>query len=527
MPAQSGLGFDALVILTIYLLSSILIGYFAYRAGETWKARDYFLGGKTTGAIVLFFAMLATKFSGNTFFGLPGQAYRVGLMAVTLIPFTIAITLGFLSYAPRLYVLSKKYDYLTPADFYADRFHSQFLRLWVAFFLILTVIPYLMIQATAMGHAFVGFTGGRYPFAAGVMYIFTFMLAYVLLSGWRGVVWAEVLQGSLLLGAIVVAAVVLVQGEGGLTEVVRQAVEIAPEKVSVPASLETLTRSYLLYMLVFGIGGAMYPQIIQSVYAAKSERALRRSVMMMVPNYFLIMLCVVMIGLVGIVRLRDLETIQADQVLGLLLGQQATSVYWISVVVFLGAAAAIMSTAAGVLLTLSSMVTHDLYRQFVRPQASEDEIATVSRVFTVLILVVVTALSLQPLTTLWQLTIIKFEFLMQLYLPLILGLYWPRFSREAAIAGLMTGTLTVSSMMLTGVGHIWVFDAGVCGFVLNGLACVSVCLLMQPSEVEQKRVHKRFFTLFERATAGAVENADQLVFSVKPPSATLSQRIPD
>jgi uncharacterized sodium:solute symporter family permease YidK len=120
MTVQSGLGFDALVLLTCYLLSNILIGYVAYRSGETWTARDYFLGGKSTGAVVLFFAMLATKFSGNTFFGLPGQVYRVGLMAATLIPFTVAISLGFLSYAPRLYVLSKKYDYLTPADFYAE-----------------------------------------------------------------------------------------------------------------------------------------------------------------------------------------------------------------------------------------------------------------------------------------------------------------------------------------------------------------------------------------------------------------------
>jgi Na+/proline symporter len=85
---------------------------------------------------------------------------------------------------------------------------------------------------------------------------------------------------------------------------------------------------------------------------------------------------------------------------------------------------------------------------------------------------------------------------MQLYVPLLLGLYWPRFSREAAIAGLLTGTLTVSSLMLTGVGHIWIFDAGVCGFVLNGIACVSVCLLIQPSEAEQKRVHERFFYTF-------------------------------
>jgi Na+/proline symporter len=140
---------------------------------------------------------------------------------------------------------------------------------------------------------------------------------------------------------------------------------------------------------------------------------------MMVPNYFLIMLCVVLIGLVGVVRLGNLGTIEADQVLALLLGQRASTSYWITILVFLGAAAAIMSTAAGVLLTLSSIITHDLYGQFVRPQASENEIAKAARVFTILILTVVTALSLQPVTTLWRLTVVKFGFLMQLYLPLV------------------------------------------------------------------------------------------------------------
>jgi SSS family transporter len=500
MPPQVGLGFDALVILSIYLLSNVFIGYFAYRSGETWTARDYFLGGKSTGALVLFFAMLATKFSGNTFFGLPGQSYRVGLISVTLIPFTIAITLGFISYAPRLYILSKKYDYLTPSDFYADRFNSPLLRFWTAFFLILTVIPYLMIQTTAMGHAFVGFTGGRYSFATGVIYIFAVMLMYVLLSGWRGVVWAEVLQGALLWVAIVVAAIILVQSEGGLATLIRQAAQIAPEKVTVPASSETLTRSYLLFAFVFGLGGSMYPQIIQSVYAARTERDLRRGLVMMIPNYFIIMLAVVLIGLVGIVRLPDLKTMEADQVLALLLGQRAESAYGLAILVFLGAAAAIMSTAAGVLLTLSSMVTHDLYRQFVRPHASADEIAVAGRVFTVVMLVIVTALSLHPIATLWQLTVIKFEFLMQLYLPLILGLYWPRFSRTAALSGIAAGTVTLSVMVLSGWKHIGILDAGVASFVVNAVVSTVAALLSQPSAEEQQRVQERFFTLFQSET---------------------------
>lgn len=501
MSPTVGLGFDALIILSLYLLSNIFIGYFAYRSGDTWTARDYFLGGKSTGALVLFFAMLATKFSGNTFFGLPGQSYRVGLMAVTLIPFTIAISLGFLTYAPRLYVLSKKYDYLTPSDFYADRFNSRLLRFLTALFLIITVIPYLMIQTTAMGHAFVGFTGGRYSFATGVIYIFAGMLIYVLLSGWRGVVWAEVLQGALLWLAIVVAAVVLVHWEGGLATVIRQAVVVAPDKITVPDSFAQLTRSYLLFAFVFGMGGSMYPQIIQSVYAARSERDLRHGLAMMIPNYFIVMLSVVLIGLVGIIRLHDLKTIEADQVLAQLLGQRADSAYWIAILVFLGAAAAIMSTAAGVLLTLSSMVTHDIYRQFVRPQASEDEIATIGRVFTVVILLLVTFLSLHPITTLWQLTVIKFEFLMQLYLPMILGLYWPRFSRTAALAGLTVGTLSLLGMVLAGCNHVGVFDAGVAAFLVNALVSVTVTVVKRSDTTEQQRVQERFFALFEHASS--------------------------
>ena len=501
-PAETvGLGFGALALLSVYLLSNLLIGFFAYRSGETWVARDYFLGGKTTGALVLFFAMLATKFSGNTFFGLPGQAYRIGLMSVLLVPFMVVIAVGFLSYAPRLYVLSKKYDYLTPADFYADRFQSRPLRLIVACFLILSVIPYLMIQATGMGHAFVGFTGGQYSFTSGVVYISAVMLAYVLLSGWRGVVWAEVLQGSLLLGSIVIAAVVLVASEGGLANVIQQAVRVAPEKVEVAGSYGTLTRSYLLYAVVFALGGCMYPQIIQSVYAAKTEADLRRSVVMMIPNYILIMLCVVLIGLVGVVRFHELGTIQADQILGLLLGQQAQNLYWVVVLVFIGAAAAIMSTAAGVLLTLSSIVTHDLYRHCFRLNASEDEIARAGRIFTVLLLLLVMGLSLQPLTTLWQLTIIKFEFLMQLYLPLILGLYWPRFTRRAAFAGIGIGALSVTAMLLAGWKHILIFDAGLVGFLLNATACVSVTLLAPPDADEQGWVRERFFSLFDKERA--------------------------
>jgi Na+/proline symporter len=215
------------------------------------------------------------------------------------------------------------------------------------------------------------------------------------------------------------------------------------------------------------------------------------------------MLSVVLIGLVGIVKLHDLKTIQADQVLALLLAQRAESWYWLTLLVFLGAAAAIMSTAAGVLLTLSSMVTHDLYRQFLRPRASENEIAAAGRIFTALLLIFITALSLRPMTTLWNLTIIKFEFLMQLYIPLILGLYWMRFSRAAAFTGLGSGMFCVAVMMAAGWDHISVFDVGLCGALVNLGMSVGVTFLAPMDVGEHQRVYDRFFTLFLQPPSAA------------------------
>ena len=215
-PADTRLGIGAVIALLAYLAGNLLIGFWAMRRKKEESARDYFLGSKLTGAIILFFTMQATQYSGNAFFGFTGMAYRSGLIWILAVPLISLIITTQISFAPRLYILSKKYDYLTPADYFADRFDSRAMRLLVAVFSIASMFPYLMIQTEATGHAFVGLTSGRYPFWAGVVFISLLMLIYVVLGGWRSVVWTDTLQGIWLTAAIVGAAVIFVSGAGGL-----------------------------------------------------------------------------------------------------------------------------------------------------------------------------------------------------------------------------------------------------------------------------------------------------------------------
>ena len=496
-------GQTAVVILATYLVGTILIGYCAMRRNRSGSARDYFLGGKLTGAVVLFLTMQATQYSGNTFFGFTGMAYRSGLMWILVVPLICLVVTTQISFAPRLYVLSKHYDYLTPADYYADRYDSNLLRLLIALISIASMFPYLMIQAEATGHAFVGLTSGQFPFWSGVVFISSVMLVYVLIGGWRGVVWTDALQGVVLTVSIIAAAGVFMSEAGGLNEVLDYARTNAPEKISVPGSFQTLTASWLSLLIASGLGFAMYPQAIQKIYAARSEQALKTGLTLMMGVPFIIGTCTLLIGMAAWKSYPGLIGPESDRIFALMLNSAIQDHYWLVVITSCGILAAIMSTSSSVLLSLASIFTKDIYQTFFAGEADERTLTLVGRAFTIFILVLVVAASLTPTTTLWRLTEIKLEFLMQLFPPLILGLYWPRFSKCPAIAGLLAGTGIVAAMMLMGIPRWWNFQAGVYGFVVNITIGTVLAWLMKPTAEEDKRVSHKFFAMFRAEAKGA------------------------
>lgn len=481
-----------------YLTLSLFIGYLAHRQEREHSPRDYFLGGKLTGPIVLFFTLFSTQYSGNTFFGFTGVAYRSGLIWIMGIPIIMFIIAAYLVYAPRLYVLSKQYDYLTPADFYAHRFASEWLRVPVSALLILALIPYLMIQVTAMGHALSGITGGAIPYGMGVIGSSLIILLYVTLGGWRAVVWTDVVQGILLTAAIILAAVLVVHNVGGMSALFEQLHLSHPEKLAPPASAQTLTASWFSMILVFGLGLSMYPQAVQRIYAARDVKTLKRSLSVMVLAPLVIGPCTLLIGLASNVRFPHLSGVEADQVMARWVNMLTGDHFTVATLILIGSVAAIMATADSVLLTLASIFTQDVYRPYLRRRATEKELAVIGRLFTAALMVVVVVLSLTPGATLWRLTEIKGEYLMQLFPPMVLGLYWPRFNRNGALAGLLVGTGVVASLMLTGHQTWGYLHAGVYGVGANVISCLLVTRLFPSTIEEQHRVIDRFFALFRR-----------------------------
>ena len=112
-----------------YLGVLLLIGLAGWRSRKANTLQDFYLGGNSTGLWVLLLTLYATQYSGNTLFGFTGKTYRVGFSWSVSIQFMTAIVVVYLTFAPRLFALSRQHCFITPADYLQHRFKTPALSL--------------------------------------------------------------------------------------------------------------------------------------------------------------------------------------------------------------------------------------------------------------------------------------------------------------------------------------------------------------------------------------------------------------
>jgi sodium/proline symporter len=180
---------------------------------------------------------------------------------------------------------------------------------------------------------------------------------------------------------------------------------------------------------------------------------------------------------------------------------------WIAGVILAAILAAVMSTLSCQLLVCSSTLTEDLYKAFLRKNASQKELVWVGRLMVLAIAVLAIILASNPNSKVLGLVAYAWAGFGAAFGPLIiLSLFWKRMTLNSAIMGIIVGAVTVilwkNTMASTGLYEI------IPGFILSFLSIVVVSLLEKSPSHE---VLQRF------------EQADQLY---KKEMAELQNRLP-
>lgn len=463
-----------------YLLSTIGVGWIARRARREDSLADFYLAGRGFGVAVLLMTLFATQYSGNTFFGFTGNAYRQGYAWVMSLHFMTAVVVFYLLFAPQLRRRAAERGYVTPPDFLHDRFAMRAVSVIGALVMIVALGNYLLAQLMAMGRAMQGLAGGggADAYRLGVVALAFIMVLYGTLGGMRAVAWTDAIQGVIMIFGIGIAFLLVFEHYGTLGEATRRLLASGDPALAAkvaPPDGRTV-REWLSYVLMFGLAGSLYPQAIQRIYAARSTRVLRRSLAVMVFLPLPTTLMALTVGVVGLAYVPGLEGPDSDRIFTVVLRgvQQSSLAGHVLVVLLISAVlAAMMSTADSALLSISSMLTNDLYRPLARPAATQAELTRVGKVFSwaLIAALVAVAIALEERASLIELIDRKFDLLIQLAPAFFLGVRWRGLRAGPTLAGMLAG-LTVALALAFGPWPI--VDGGKVGGVHPGLYGLAV-----------------------------------------------------
>jgi cation/acetate symporter len=182
--------------------------------------------------------------------------------------------------------------------------------------------------------------------------------------------------------------------------------------------------------------------------------------------------------------------------------------YVISALVAAGALAAALSTADGLLLTISSAFSHDLYYKMIDPNASTARRVTISKMVLMVVALAAAYVAAQRPADILFLVSAAFSFAAAAFFPaLVLGIFWKRANRLGASLGMLAGLgITIYYMAMTqpwmrgvlGITapvQLWwgiqPISAGVFGVPLGFAVMVVVSLLSRPPSESEQAVAER------------------------------------
>jgi len=472
---------------TIYIalfLYFIVGSIIAQRARKTLGSgvNDFFLAGRTLGGVIAALTYSATTFSAFMLVGLAGFTYLggVGALGFELIYLSGLVLVAF--FGPRFWLVGKRYNYLTPAEMLGDRYQSKMVAIVTAVASVIFLIPYSAVQLIGIGALAEGISGGAIPFLAGVVIAAVIAVYWTWTGGLRAVAWTDSLQaGMMLIVAVLSVLFIVYRGFGGFGAMFADLETRYPEWLTVPGPGFFNIHAFIGLTLPWFFFSLSNPQVSQRLFMPRSLNQMRIMVMGFLVFGFIYTLVSILWGFSARLLLPDLEV--ADAATPTLLGLDIVPSS-IALLVMLGISAAAISTVNSIILTLSSMVTRDVFKN-IRKDAPEQKELLVGRVFVPVFTIFILAFATLRLDLIAALSVASSAGLLVMVPALIGTFYWKRGTAPAVIVSVVVGGTVATVLEYSGWQPLG-FWPGVWSGIIATVLFIGVSLLTRPPENKAK-----------------------------------------
>jgi SSS family solute:Na+ symporter len=378
----------ATLFVTLYLAVVLYIGIFAFRGKRgSGSAEDFFLAGRSLGGFVFLFSLFGTHMTAFAILGSSGHAFHNGIVTFGLMAsssgFVVPLLLFFAG--TRIWSLGKRYGFMTPVQFFRDRWECGHIGTFIFAVQAALLVPYIIIGVIGGGTALRAISGGLVQYWLGGLIVAAVVMAYVFFGGMRGTAWVNTFQTLLFLSFGAVAIAVIGYGMGGFAGAMERMIE-SPTLAPL-LTRERVSPAYFFSYTFIPLSAIAFPHIGIFCLTARRLTQFRRTVVLYPVCLLLIWLPCVFLGVAAnsvtdspkitakqqarealaqpgldpASRQALQRQMAADDVLLVLLERYAP--LWLAGVLGAGIMAAVMASDSQI-LALSTMFTEDVFAYY-------------------------------------------------------------------------------------------------------------------------------------------------------------------
>src|SRR5690348_9190683 len=509
----------ALTVLVVLFVMVAVMGFWAsrWRRAESMESLDEWgLGGRRFGTWVTWFLLGGDLYTAYTFVAVPAAMFALGAVSgFFAVPYTIVLYPIIFIFMSRLWSVSHRHGYVTPADFVKGRYGSRGLALAISLTGILATMPYIALQLVGIQAVLeVAGLGGSNALAKDLPLFIAFALlaAYTYSSGLRAPAVIAFVKDALIYLVIIVAVIYLPTKFGGWDAIFGA----AEKKMAAPNPIDGKpngafipnSQQYWAYASL-ALGSAMalfmYPHSITATLSASSRNTIRRNAAIL-PAYSFVLGLLALLGWVAIAAGTKPIGLDGKPNAQLVIPQLFEDSFpsWFAGVAFAAVAIGALVPAAIMSIAAANTFTRNIYKEWLRPDATPAEEAKVSKLMSL----VVKGFALVFVLTLDKQNASNFQLLggvwiLQTFPAVVFGLYTRWFHRRALLIGwaiaIVYGTIEAYSVVnpVTGkhfggstalipglekMGYI-----AVTAFVLNVVVAVVVTAVLRATHVSNGR----------------------------------------
>ncbi|GIE84698.1 monocarboxylate uptake permease MctP [Actinoplanes regularis] len=441
-----------IVVFTVLFLLVSGMGFVAAR----WRAPqdmahldEWGLGGRSFGGWITWFLVGGDLYTAYTFVAVPALIFGAGAAGFFAVPYTVVIYPMFFLILVRLWSVSHRHGFVTPADFVRTRYDSPTLALLVAITGIVATMPYIALQLVGIEAVLktMGVTGDS-PIARHLPIIIAFAIlaAYTYQSGLRAPALIAFVKDTLIYIVIAVAVLYLpykLGGWGAIFEAADKKFQASPA----PGDGILLNANNQVQYFTLALGSALalflYPHSITGVLAGKNRGVIKRN-MSALPAYSLLLGLIALLGYMAIAAgVKPLPgakagSVDSNTVVPLLFDTNFPA--WFTGVAFAAIGIGALVPAAIMSIAAANLFTRNIYKEYLRRDATPAQEAGVAKITSLVVKIGAVAfiVFLDPQFSI-DLQLIGGVIILQTAPAVILGLYTRWLHRGALIAGWAVG----------------------------------------------------------------------------------------